>query len=98
MRDWCRAAPTSGALAPESPIRRPMRPTVLAPSLRAPRDRRGSVLAHAVAALADASAVTTGLTGTPGCTEDPYTVIARRRVRALNRIQRHLHSYAAPRS
>jgi hypothetical protein len=75
-----------------------MRPTVLAPSTRAPRDRRGSVLAVAVAALADASAVTTDVTAAPAGSEDPYTVIARRRVRALNRIQRHLHSYAAPRS
>ena len=75
-----------------------MRPTVLAPSTRAPRDRRGSLLAFAVAALADASAVTTGQTAVPARTEDPHTVIARRRVRALNRIQRHLQSYAAPRS
>lgn len=74
-----------------------MRPTVLAPSTRAPRDRRGSLLALAVAALADASAVTSGQTAVPAGTHDPHTVTARRRVRALNRIQRHLQSYAAPR-
>ena len=74
-----------------------MRPTVLAPSTRAPRDHRGRLLALTVAALADASAVTTAH-ATPPSTEDPYTVTARRRVRALNRIQQHLQSYVAPRS
>lgn len=98
MRDWCQAAPTSGAPTPEPSPRRPMRPTVLAPSTRAPRDRQGRALAFAVAALADASAVTTAHTAAPPCPQDPYTVTARRRVRALNRIQQHLQSYAAPRS
>ena len=74
-----------------------MRPTVLAPSTRAPRDRQGRTLALAVAAPADASAATTAPAAAP-CQQDPYTVIARRRVRALNRIQQHLQSYAAPRS
>ena len=75
-----------------------MRPTVLAPSTRAPRDRQGRTLALAVAAPADASAVTTAPAAAPASSQDPYTVIARRRVRALNRIQQHLQSYAAPRS
>ena len=73
-----------------------MRPTVLAPSTRAPRDHRGRAHALTVATLAEDGAVTTAPT-TPPRTEDPYTVTARRRVRALNRIQQHLHSYAAPR-
>ncbi len=74
-----------------------MRPTVLAPSTRAPRDHRGRAHVLTVATRADVGAVTTGHT-TPPRTEDPYTVTARRRVRALNRIQQHLQSYVAPRS
>ena len=74
-----------------------MRPTVLAPSTRAPRDHRGRALAPTVAAHAEAGAVTTAHPMPPR-TEDPYTVTARRRVRALNRIRQHLQSYVAPRS
>ena len=74
-----------------------MQPTVFAPSTRASRDRRGTTFAFVAAALADASAASHALAGAPAAPQDVHTVTAQRRVRALNRIQQHLHSYAAPR-